>query len=406
MQVSAIIVFWVYVYGPAAAEVTNTIKPAYFFYDSVGFASARFLLPAKATVMLGNATDDDGGSPGMVSSSSLPGTPGRWQLPDNLTDTESYLHLHQVLATQGTLLTSYHVLQAAVIFFLVFRSLNRTTPIPHLGVTMRSLRRALPELLTFMFLAFACVCCYMVLGTLAFGRRIETFASLSSSFGYLWVFQLVGGWEDAVYEILDPSVKQDTSETVLLFLYYVTVPVFFLFILFNFLLGIIMDSFSEEKELLENETLDDVLMRYTSVVRHILRRDESSAQAVVLRHLEAIATGFAAHRSPRSVSVIKVEEGLDGVTPEVQQQLQAALDAFLREHDTLEDVLKSRRILTLPVDEIKLLLMQRLEAVIRRRKDTLHSVGETVAGFDSSDDEDDEDVDAILWPLGDNSNVA
>jgi hypothetical protein len=172
------------------------MRPWYSFYDSIAFAPARFLLPTKRE--------------GPVAT--LPGTPGRWRLPDNLNDTQAYLKLQDDLQAQATLLLSYEFLQAAILACLVLRGLLETIPIPKLGVTVRSLRRATPDLLTFLVIALLCSFCYMVIATLAYGDRIERFSTLAGSLAFLWEFQFIAGWEDALYELFDGNVIRSPAQ--------------------------------------------------------------------------------------------------------------------------------------------------------------------------------------------------
>lgn len=381
-QLVTMAVYWTYVFGPAAAHINSSMRPSYSFYDAAGFAAARFLLPAKQQPEGEQQLADP-------LQASLPGLPGRWRLADDLADTEAYLQLAASLGAQAALLNAYRVLQAVVTFCLVFRGLLRTIPLPRLGVSMRSLGRALPELLTFLLVAFLCVVAYMALGTLAFGHRIEKFSALSGSFAFLWELQLVAGFEDVLYEIFDPAVSHTATETIVILMYFVTAPLFFIFILYNFLLGIIMESFEHEKELAADNSLDAVLAEYAGVLMHLLRPDHSGEMAAVLAKLEGLACGGGSVRSLRNVSPADVVMRFRGESAEVQQ-LRVALDAFLLQHDMPDAVMRARNIQSLPLDDVKELVLQRMEEAMRKKNDTL-----------KPDEEEEEDGELserdILW---------
>lgn len=370
------VVYWTYVYGPAAAGI-KSMRPSYAFYDAAGVAPARFFLPAKQPP-LDSETGDELPAP-------MPGTPGRWRLADDLSDTEAYLQLQSSLEAQASLLASYRVMQSAVVFFLVLRGLLRTLPLPHLGVTMRSLHRALPELLTFLLVVFLCVVCYMVLGTLVFGHRIEKFSALSSSFSFLWELQMFGSY-DVLYEIFDPSVANTAVESCLIIMYFVSAPVFFIFILYNFLLGIIMESFETEKGLVESDSLDAVISEYAGVMTYILRNDESGTLISVLAKVERAATGTTPAHSLRNLVHEDVVSPFDGNSAEIQE-VRAALDSFLARHEIPESVMRAANIHQLPHDDIKELIMERLEHAMRRKVDTLKRWSDSADNLDGEDGE-------------------
>mmetsp|Transcript_23683 Transcript_23683/g.59563 ORF Transcript_23683/g.59563 Transcript_23683/m.59563 type:complete len:391 (-) Transcript_23683:274-1446(-) len=336
LQIAAIVIFWVYVYGPDSSVVAG-LKLSYSFYDSAVLAPARFLLPSK----------QGGGG--------LPGMPGRWQLPDDLSDTEAYLELLSSLEHQYTLLTAYSLLQVSAIAFAGLRGLLATMPIPRLGVTMRSLQRALPELLYFLVIAFACSLSYMVLGSLAFGWRIEKFNSLGSSLSLLWEFQLAASWEDVLYELFDPVVARTPAETALLWLFFLTVPLFFLLILFNFLKGILLESFRAEKgTALDGEESQDFLQRLRLIFLSGLSPDESR---ILIEVLQQVEEAFAKHNP--GIADVTPPASSEGGDPE-EDLLRKEVRAALLDRPEASTKLLSGMVRDLPVDKLEELIMDRL----------------------------------------------
>ena len=133
----------------------------------------------------------------------------------------------------------------------------------HLDLTVRTLSRSSLDLLHFIIIFFITLLLSMMMGHLMVGPTEESLSRLDLAFNLHFEFILGSSLDILAKLFTDRSIVRSEIEYAALVIYSFGVPIFLLFILVNLILGIVGDSFGEEKENLgelnEPTLLDDFI---------------------------------------------------------------------------------------------------------------------------------------------------
>ena len=141
---------------------------------------------------------------------------------------------------QYTVVNCTNLLLALFTFFKVFTGHDK------LSIVTATLSRAASELIYFMVVYGVVTILYMLIGTLLFGSSLEDFSTLNLAFDTLFLMQIGG------YEYANLAAAFDGAEDAVLvavsYIYYYSFMALVFLILFNILLGILIDAFVNVQE--------------------------------------------------------------------------------------------------------------------------------------------------------------
>ena len=132
----------------------------------------------------------------------------RWKLPANTTDIQRLSTFLQSMSTYRTLTSVDDVFQTVSIIAIILRLLALASAIPRVSIITRTLKGCIQPLLYFL-LPFAVILVqFAAMGTICFGRRIQSLSSLTKSLETVLEFIFFGGggaffcWEKHTFQFL------------------------------------------------------------------------------------------------------------------------------------------------------------------------------------------------------------
>lgn len=249
LQIVAFVVWWVYQF-----QYALKFSPAkrYEVYYTTAQPQGNFLLPAKdralnARVVGGlNAND----------TYTTPKKPYRpWELPDDSSGYEALTGIVDEINTMSNTLVFYGFLQGVNLLLLLVRVMKMLKFQPRLAIVTNTVSGAWLDLAHFGFIFIIYLSMMAVVAHIQFGSNVEETSTMLESFILVFIM-LLGGSSGT--EFLQPNAVKSFAEELAAGIFYSFMPIFFVLLLLNFFLGILGDSFGDEKEALGEYEGDDL----------------------------------------------------------------------------------------------------------------------------------------------------
>ena len=264
LQVCAIVV-WVNYQLTRRASLNPILR--FDVYDNPASPLANFLLPFKTTAAAAASVDNRAGVTDTAAAAAAAAAAAeklRWELPTDEAGMralgESVLQINALSET----LTLYFFLQGISMLLMLARTLKQMDFQRHLALTGRTVARCAKDLVHFAFVFMLCLGFSAFIGHILIGPTFERMSSLYDTF-FFFHFEILIGEGVELFGMLfnDKTVVRSYPEHLGLALYSFWLPLFILMIMFSMILGIIFDSFGEEREDLteldEPSVLDEVI---------------------------------------------------------------------------------------------------------------------------------------------------
>ena len=223
-----------------------TYERSYRWYDGDGSAEARILLPKR----LADPQPPVEGYPR-----------GAWRhtLPVDLSERDAYLSLLDKVDAMSTLNGWYLVLQVPILLGIAANIIRHFFGLPMMYPYMRTLQRGLPNMITLIgvMMFFTILCAYALY--ILVGHRMSMHARAHHAIESLAESQ-VGDSSGLQYRVnlgMGEGVIVEPTENVALALVHVFYPLITVFVLMQFVVAILLDFFTEERQRrLARERLD------------------------------------------------------------------------------------------------------------------------------------------------------
>ncbi|PNH01163.1 hypothetical protein TSOC_012961 [Tetrabaena socialis] len=212
-------------------SVNDHFTSRFDVYDADTFVPARYFLMARDEVAAAAAA--------ALNASAVPeaGASGRWALPAKeqpLNDAGAmFARVDDMYAT----LVTYNFLQGLVLAMVVLRWLHYISFQPRLSIIAGTLARALPDLLHFAVVVCICIMMFGAAAGLVFGSKIIQLSSFGESFYLVLKYVLLRDDDGVFKKLLQDNVSKSGVEWLLAGLLYVLSPIFFVFVISNFVLA-------------------------------------------------------------------------------------------------------------------------------------------------------------------------
>ncbi|CAI5506833.1 unnamed protein product, partial [Closterium sp. Naga37s-1] len=190
--------------------------------------------------------------------------PQYWAVPDPPVGFLAAMDRYSSLQALINWRSFYFALQGVNLFLLMVRLLKLMDFQPYLGVITRSLALAMPSLLHFFLLTFIVFFCFALYGYLVFGGKMEQFATLPEA---LFTCFLIILNENATAYFFAHMHGWDLVAGMLFFIAFILLLVF---ILFNFLIAIIVDSFMTIKD--SHAVATSITHDIGTILRYLINR--------------------------------------------------------------------------------------------------------------------------------------
>ncbi|GMH32250.1 hypothetical protein BSKO_00084 [Bryopsis sp. KO-2023] len=267
-------------------------QPSYSVYDALNTAAARWLLPKKTDSPEG--TLSVGGSSRDLSTIPSPGDPNRWMLESDHDGLVDYVGVVSASNDMSGAVRTALLAQLLVVTILVLRYLRIWSFQSYFGVITRTLGNIVGPMAHFLIVMFLILLMMAMIGNLGFGYRIKRLSTLNDALSLVFSF-LVAGDTDGLDQIQDENQEIHSAERFLASLFHILMPITTLFVLLNFLLGIVGDVFADEKEGAKGG-------RYAS--EEIRKYVAPEARMLLLEKLSPIFRRIQGHPSMRRISKI------------------------------------------------------------------------------------------------------
>lgn len=219
----------------------------YNVYDNPSQPMANYFMPQKSGDLTAAAADDSTNRTGIGDAAGT--TSGsRWQLPDDDSGIKLLGESMSTVQELSGLLTFYFCVSGMSLLLMIARSLKLVDFQRHLDLTVRTLSRSSLDLLHFIIIFFITLLLSMMIGHLMVGPTEQALSRLDLAFNLHFEFILGSSLDILAKLFTDKSIVRSGTEYFALVIYSFGVPIFLLFILVNLILGIVGDSFGEEKE--------------------------------------------------------------------------------------------------------------------------------------------------------------
>lgn len=234
----------------------------YNVYDNPAQPMANYFMPQKSGDLTATAADENLNRTGISDAADTTGG-FRWQLPNDDAGIKLLGESMSTVQELSSLLTFYFCVTGMSLLVMIARSLKLVDFQRHLDLTVRTLSRSSLDLLHFIIIFFITLLLSMMMGHLMVGPTEESLSRLDLAFNLHFEFILGSSLDILAKLFTDRSIVRSEIEYAALVIYSFGVPIFLLFILVNLILGIVGDSFGEEKENLgelnEPTLLDDFI---------------------------------------------------------------------------------------------------------------------------------------------------
>ncbi|PNH11248.1 hypothetical protein TSOC_001938, partial [Tetrabaena socialis] len=240
-------------------SVNDDFTSRFDVYDADTFVPARYFLVARDEVAAAAAA--------ALNATAVPeaGDAGRWALPANeqpLNDAGAmFARVDEMYATLvtynflqgpvagvvggpadhegavGSYLFATPLLQGLVLAMVVLRWLHYISFQPRLSIIAGTLARALPDLLHFTIVICICIMMFGAAAGLVFGTEVIQLSSFGDSFYLMLKYVLLRNDDNVFKTLLQDDVSKTGVEWLLAGLLYVLSPIFFVFVISNFVLA-------------------------------------------------------------------------------------------------------------------------------------------------------------------------
>jgi len=238
---------WAYYWMVEVEALSLSLR--YDLYEYVRAQPARFFLTKRA-----NADGID---------QELP----IWAEAEDTTGWQDYAGVLANIDRCATIVNVYWALQGIVIILLFVRIILRVNFQRKLGLTLLTMKYSMVDLNNFLFTLFYFLLGSAVVGCILFGARVSRFSTIEDSFEY--IFESFLG--DHTYsDALDPAYALNSLELFNSHMYRLLMSVGFIFVMLNFVFGILGDAFTEAKE----EVMDapSLVQELLPKIRYYIRR--------------------------------------------------------------------------------------------------------------------------------------
>jgi len=162
-----------------------------------------------------------------------------WEITQSAEDIDKVDRLFQVGEQASVGLASLRIIFAQYSVVLMFRFFISFGSQPRLAIVLRTMQNVLTDFYHFLIVFMPTFMAYVISGSLIFGRRIETFATIQSSFGACFRIAMESeyDWEDMSAEFFWAAALWSWSFLMLVVLLFL-----------NMVLAIILDIYNETRE--------------------------------------------------------------------------------------------------------------------------------------------------------------
>ncbi|KAG2445957.1 hypothetical protein HXX76_000560 [Chlamydomonas incerta] len=205
-------------------------------YDADGYAPARYFLPLRqenvTVTQQSNGTSNTAASP-------TPGSANRWQLPEG-SQLESASDFYDRVDDMYDLLMIYTFLQGFVLAMIVIRWLHCLSFQPRLSAISGTLALAAPDIIHFFIVIVICAVMFGAAGCIVFGPDEVRLSGYGDAFQLMLSYVMLRE-DGGVFKALLDKIKQrdegTTPTEVMAGLLYAIGPLFFVFIMSNFIMA-------------------------------------------------------------------------------------------------------------------------------------------------------------------------
>jgi len=262
-MLGAMILYYTIVLSTLEFEASS----AYEVYDAQTFGPARLLMPKKANI---SKLEDSVAREEILSRLTAegkptgwgkdPGTPGRWELPDDNTGIEEYGEMMYHLDSLSDKVAFYGALQGIIILVMILRMLHLWNFQDQVGTVTRTLFRVMPDLGEFSFVLIILMSLYASYGIIVAGSHIEHYTTFADAFYSLFVIIVAGDGGEIHIFAHGSGAEHLTVELINIDFWYFSVWIFFFFVLTSYLLGYIGFTLAYEKQISDsgNSPIDEI----------------------------------------------------------------------------------------------------------------------------------------------------
>jgi hypothetical protein len=256
LMLSSVLIMTAYV-GALAPALTP--QASYSTYDAVETAAARWFLPRKdsspavaasaaAAAARGAVNISSTSVTGVVTAASLqlPGSSGRWLLPDADGDMDALAGLLCGVSRCTAAWSLYGLVQCLVLLLFLLQLLLAWSFQPRLGIITQTLVAALPAIGHLCLVIAFCMVAFAAVLTLAVG----TWAAPAATFGSAWYdmfLQLLAGSEVGLGTLFPPGVVLTSAQQLLSGLILYMREALFAFVLMSYFLAALGATFAAVK---------------------------------------------------------------------------------------------------------------------------------------------------------------
>ncbi|KAK3277976.1 hypothetical protein CYMTET_14057 [Cymbomonas tetramitiformis] len=180
---------------------------------------------------------------------------GRWQKlsEDHPDDFEEMTRRFDDMSRMTDFQVRYMMQNGLNSFFLICRILKLCDFQPRMGIITRTLAIAASDLYHFFLLLFIIFIGYSITGHLLFGTTLYSFSTAFQS-GLTLFNMMVFGDNSVSEDLFDLGTSQGSAMGFTAIVFYVSYALLVVMVLINFLLAIVMDSFSAVKDSIKDST--------------------------------------------------------------------------------------------------------------------------------------------------------
>ncbi|GMH42421.1 hypothetical protein BSKO_10340 [Bryopsis sp. KO-2023] len=207
-------------------------------YESLDMSGARWLLTKRAETQ-----DFD-----LVQASILLFSTARpWEAPRDDTGIRDLVRMYNSAEEQIHWYYLHHTLPMITITWMILTWMHVASVIPQVSRTIRTILSSFAHLFHLLVVYSVVLIGYAFMANIAFGDRIKTFSTLSRAIPSMIKSMLVEGGTDSRALVMEAHLEVNTAEKLMIGLFGVTMPILFVFLILNFVMAILMDTFEAQK---------------------------------------------------------------------------------------------------------------------------------------------------------------
>ena len=263
MQIVAVSIWWYYQFRHA---FRFSPSKRYEVYYETAQPQGNFFLPAKDRTLnarnLGGVDENN--------TYTVPRKPYmRWELPEDSTGYDDLTQIVDQVDVMSNWMVVYGFLQGVSLLMLIMRLVKMLKFQPRLAIVANTISGASLDLAHFGIIFITFLMATAVVAHIQYGHNVEGFSTVLESVTLILIIVLGG---DSGKDLLQPGVFLQPVEKVSIVIFYTFIPVFFICLLLNFILGILSDAFGNVQEGLREYEGDDIVTDLIKITTYLARR--------------------------------------------------------------------------------------------------------------------------------------